>query len=263
MDTSLLIHLVDVSKPQVLTDYRRAEQAKTGEYGPVRPPTVALRLAASIFGEYAKEGSLPMRVFAEADIQVYSGMPWNDSSALFRFTGETTVRRIADILYPRHGRTNLPLSERHRPADDLPEQVEAWLRPIPRMIESIRTREWVPCPVILLNFRERLHTPWLFRAETLCGQVPDGTHRALAYVLMAADTPDEPVRVRVLSIHPCVLGLLNCATLALRFIADPGGTPAFARRRFAGSALLAPLDPHADSATDPGSEQARAGNPRP
>jgi hypothetical protein len=242
VNAASLAHLADVPRSRALADYRTAERAKGAEHGPARAPTIALRLAASVFGLYAKEGHLPARVFAEEDIQVYSGVPYNDSAAVFRATGETVARKIVAALFPHRGELGSPPCERYRPVDGLPDSLRAWLKPIPGMIEGIRTRRWSPPALNLLNFEQGGDIPWFLKAETLCGQVPDGTRRVLAYVLMAAETPEELVHVRILSIRPAALGLLNGATLALRFILDPRGTREFARKRFAGAAFLVPTD---------------------
>ena len=79
------------------------------------------------------------------------------------------------------------------------------------------------------------------RAEHLCGQVPDGTHRVLAYTLLGSELPDLIVPIRVLRIHPLALAIANAFTMAVRLLQDPFRTPHFKTKRFKGSAFFIPM----------------------
>lgn len=219
-----------------MQDYLDIEKSKQPEESLARRPTLALRLALSIFGSPPQLGFVPMRFFAEEDIQVYVGLPTHSLNRLVRITGETTAGKIVQRVFPRHQEQDLHPEVRYLPETSLPDELKAWLEPVPGIIKKIKEDRWNPPPINVLNFRQGDKVPWIIRAEHLCGQIPDGTHRALALAILATDIPDALVCVRILSIHPLALAVINSLTLPLRFCLDPLGTPNFIQKRFTGSA---------------------------
>ena len=201
-----------------------------------RRPPLALQLAKSVFGRPPREGFVPMRFFAEEDVQVYLGLPSHHLHGLLRFSGQTTSRKIVEAVFPRYREKELPFKERLAFAEDLEEEQKPWLVDVLSMVEKIRDDGWDTPPISVLNFPKPKGGPWICRAEHLSGQVPDGAHRVLAYTLLADEFPERPVRVRVLGIHPLLLAVMNGLTIALSFLIDPLGTPAFIKKRFKGSA---------------------------
>jgi len=225
-----------ISKARLLRDYRDDQgNIRSGE-GEARGPTLALRLAASIFGECPHEHFVPIRVFAQQNVQIFSGFPANHAFWLFRVTGETTSGRIVAALYPKYRDLGLPPEKRFELKAGLPGHVEEWIRPVPEIIKKTKEGGANRSPVILLDLNRRKSIPRFLRVETLSGQVPDGSHRVLAYTLLASENPDCQVRVRIVSIHPVALALVNCLTLALSFIMNPFHTFKFSKKRFADSA---------------------------
>ena len=207
---------------------------------PARRPPLALQLANSVFGRPPREGFVPMRFFAEEDVQVYLGLPNHPLNGLLRFSGQTTSRQIAQAVFPRHREKGLPLEERLTFAEDLPEEQKPWLADVLSMVVKIREDGWETPPISVLNFPKPKGGLWICRAEHLSGQVPDGAHRLLAYTLLADEFPERPVRVRVLGIHPLLLAFMNCLSIALSLLIDPFNTPAFVKKRFKGSAHFHP-----------------------
>ncbi len=195
-------------------------------------PTLAMRLAASPVGGPARECLVPISVFLRDEVQLFSGFPTNPVSRIFRETGETTSAGVAAALYPKYRDLDLPPEQRFELRPGLPHRVEEWLRPIAGLTRTAREGGGDGSPVILLDTRRGEDIAPFFSLETLSGQVPDGNHRVLAYTLLAPEVPDCRVRVRFVSIHPAVLAVSNCLTLALRFLMDPVHTPGFARKRF-------------------------------
>lgn len=232
--------LPSIPKSQVLGEFRRIERSKASEERPPRRPTLALRLSLSVFGHSPREGFIPMRFFSEEDIQIYMGLPNHRLNWLMLFTGQTTSRKIADIVYPRHREIGLPIEERFAPTESLPVALKSWLEPVSIIISRVRQGVWTPEPLYVLNFRADRNDPWIIRAEHLCGQVPDGTHRILAYAMLGSEFPDVSVRVRVLCIRPWALAGMNCITIPMRMCMDPVHTPEFLKKRFSGSATFRP-----------------------
>ncbi|MEW5901008.1 MAG: hypothetical protein AB1715_06050 [Acidobacteriota bacterium] len=181
-----------------------------------------------------------MKFFSEEDIQIYIGLPNHRLNKLLLFTGQTTSRKIVGIAYPRYREIGLPFKERFAPAESLPETVKSWLEPVSIIIRRISQGGWTPEPLDVLNFRAGRNEPWIIRAEHLCGQVPDGTHRILAYAILGSEFPNVPVRVRVLWIRPWALAAMNCMTILVRFCMDPVHAPEFLKKRFSGSARFVP-----------------------
>jgi hypothetical protein len=177
-----------------------------------------------------------MRFFAEEDIQIYLGPPTHPLNGLLRFSGQTTSRKIVDAVFPRHRNKELSVEERLRIAEGLPKDLKPWLVEVLRIIMRIRQDGYEPPPISVLNFQTPKRDPWICRAEHLCGQVPDGTHRIIAYTVLGAEFPEMPVRVRVLCIHPLLLAVVNSLTIALSYLVDPLGTSDFVKKRFGGSA---------------------------
>lgn len=232
--------LPTISKSRVLREFRRSERSKASGERPPRRPTLALGLSLSVFGLSPREGFVPMRFFSEEDVQIYLGLPIHQLNRLLLFTGQTTARKIVDIVYPRHREIGLPFEERFAPAESLPVPLKSWLEPVSIIIDRIRNDGWMPEPLHVLNFRAERAIPWISRAEHLCGQVPDGTHRILAYAMLGSELPDVPVHVRVLCIRPWALAAMNCLTIFMRFCMDPVHTPKFLKKRFSGSARFVP-----------------------
>jgi hypothetical protein len=227
-----------VSKARLLRDFRDDQgSAEPGQITPKRP-TLALRLAVSVFGGRPRERSIPIRVFDEGDVQIFSGFPANPASWLFRVTGKTTSRGTAEVLYPKYRDLGLPPEKRFQLRAGLPGPVEDWLRSIPGILKKERESPMSRSPVMLLNVKGKKTFPRLCRVETLCGQVPDGSHRVLAYTLLAPENPDAQVRVRIVTIQPIALALVNCLTLALYFVMNPFLTHKFMMNRFSGTAPL-------------------------
>jgi hypothetical protein len=168
--------------------------------------------------------------FAEKDIQIYLGLPTHPLNGLLRFSGQTTSRKIVDAVFPWHRDKSLSIGERLRFAEGLPDNLKHWLAVVSRMITKIREEAWEAPPISVLNFQAPKSEPWICRAEHLCGQVPDGAHRVLAYTVLADEFPERPVRVRVLGIHPFALAIVNSLTIALSFLIDPLGTPLLSKR---------------------------------
>lgn len=209
---------------------------KTSKKADPGPQTIPLGLRTLSKGE----GFIPMRFFSEEDIQIYMGLPNHRLNWLMLFTGQTTSRKIADILYPRHREIGLPIEERFAPTESLPVALKSWLEPVSIIISRVRQGVWTPEPLYVLNFRADRNDPWIIRAEHLCGQVPDGTHRILAYAMLGSEFPDVSVRVRVLCIRPWALAGMNCITIPMRMCMDPVHTPEFLKKRFSGSATFRP-----------------------
>jgi len=233
-----------IPKSLVMQDYRTLERGRIQkqEVASHRGPTLALRLALSVFGSSPREGIVPLRFFAEENIQIYLGLPSHPLNRLFLFARETTARKIVDAVFPKHRDSRLSSAERFALAENLPIGLEAWLEPIQSILESIIKGGWDPPPIYVLNFRGGKKVPWIARAEHLCGQVADGTHRVLAYTMLGSDFPDISVRARVLSIHPVALAFANGLTLMLRFILDPFRVPEFIKKRFGASACFSPQE---------------------
>lgn len=240
MTPSLLDSLPAISKSQVMQEYLDTEYSRDHEPEPPRNPTLALRLALSLAGRRPREGFVPLRFFSENDIQVYIGLPTHPLNKLLHFTGETTSRGIVKQIFPAHRNENLPFEERYRPATLLPAGIRKWVDPVCIISAKIMREGWCPPPINVLNFTKRKYAPRIVRAEHLCGQVPDGTHRVLAYTLLGSTLPEFPVYVRVLQIHLPFLAIANLITLTIRFLLDPSGTAAFNKKRFGGSAFFTP-----------------------
>ena len=242
MRADSLDFLPHLPKAQVLKEYYNVEKFWSQQENLKRRPTVAMRLALSVFGSTPREGFVPLSFFAERDIQVYTGLPIHTLNGLLLFAGETTAQKIADAIFPKHRDHKLPFEERFGTADGLPSGLESWLEPVLGMIKRIKQDGWNPPPVSVLNFRGGNDAPWIIRAEHLCGQVMDGNHRVLAYAILGLELPDRLVYVRVLSIHPVALAVINCLTMVLRLFMDPLRTPAFIKKRFGASARFIPLE---------------------
>jgi len=232
--------LPGIPKDRILVESRRLGESKARKKAPSRRPTMALRLALSAFAHPPREGVVPMRFFTEEDIQIYLGMPNHPLNGLLRLSGQTTSRKIVDAVFPRHRDKRLSAEERLRVAEGLPDDLKPWLARVLRIIARIRQDGWEPPPISVLNFRKPRRDPWICRAEHLCGQVPDGTHRVLAYTVLGAEFPEMPVSVRVLCIHPVLLGVVNSLTITLSYFVDRRGTSVFVKKRFAGSASFDP-----------------------
>jgi hypothetical protein len=237
-----LEYLSSIPKTRVMCEYKALESAKIPKEGPVRRPPIALRLALSVFGNSPREGFLPMRFFAEEDVQVYIGLPNHLLNKLLTFSGHTTSRKIVQTVFPNHQKKELLIEERYAPDENLPPELYAWIEPVSDIIKRIREEGKKPPPLNVLNFAGGKNAFWLIRAEHLCGQVPDGTHRVLAYAILGSEFPDMPVSIRVLHIHPLALAVVNCLTIILRFFMDPFRTPAFIKKRFGGSACFVPME---------------------
>ncbi len=240
MRTDLLDHLPSIPKIQVMLDYKALERSKISNEGPSRRPTMALRLALSAFGNLPREGFVPMGFFAKEDVQIYLGLPNHVLNKLLIFSGHTTSRKIAQDIFPWHQRKELAAEERFATDENLPAELNTWIQPILDIIKKIREDGWRPPPLHVLNFIGGKNALKLMRAEHLCGQVLDGTHRVLAYTILGSEFPEKPVPIRVLHIHPFVLAIVNCLTIFLRFCMDPFRTPAFLKKRFEGSARFMP-----------------------
>jgi len=226
----------EISKKRILLDFKQEEKRKHPGASAPRGVTFALRVATSVFGGPAKEGAVAARVFAESAVQVFIGFPLNPAFALFRATGETTAGKIVEILFPRRGGQILPNGDLEKLVDDLPANLKTWLAPTLSVLENLRNGNDRMPPVIVLSLPQKKRTPWFLRAETLCGQVPDGTRRVLAFALFAREVPDLPVRVRVLSVPRFLLAAANCSTVALSFCMSPRWTFRFLKKRFGGAA---------------------------
>jgi hypothetical protein len=226
------------------------QESRAGKKTHPRGPTIAMKLALSAFGQPQREGFVPMGFFAEKDIQTYLGLPNHPLNGLLRLSGQTTSRKIVDAVFPWHRDKGLPIEERLRFAEGLPDNLKSWLAVVLRMIRKIREEDWEAPPISVLNFRAPRRDPWICRAEHLCGQVPDGAHRVLAYTLLADEFPEKLVRVRVLGIPPLLLAFVNSLTIALSFLIDPLGTPAFVQKRFKGSASFSPTNGPPDGAAE-------------
>ncbi len=227
-------------KSQVWRDFRRIERSTISEEKPPRGPTLALKLSLSVFGHPPREGLIPMKFFSEEDIQVYMGLPNHQLNRLMLFTGQTTSRKIVEVVYPRYRETGLPFNDRFAPAESLPLTLKLWLEPVSIIIRRIIQDGWSPHPLYVLNFEADGNGPWIVRAEHLCGQVADGTHRILAYAMLGSEFPNVSVRVRVLGIRPWALAFMNCLTIFARLCMDPVHTPGFLKKRFSGSARFIP-----------------------
>jgi len=232
--------LPSIPNSQVWRELHQTEGSRASEERPPRGPTLALRLSLSVLGRSPREGYVPMRFFSEEGIQIYMGLPSHRLNKLMLFAGETTSRKIVDIVYPRYREIGLPFEERFAPTESLPITLKSWFEPISIMIRRIRQGGWTPEPLYVLNFRADKNNLWIMRAEHLCGQVPDGTHRVLAYAMLGSEFPNLPVRVRVLFIRPWALAAMNCLTILIRLCLDPVHTPEFLKKRFSGSARFMP-----------------------
>lgn len=203
---------------------------------------MALRLALSVFGYRPRVGVLPMGFFAEEDVQIYLGLPNHYLNKLAFVSGYTTSRKIVQTVFPAFQNRNLLLEERLAPEKSLPPEIREWIEPITEMIIKIWKEGWQPPPLNVLNFRGGKDSFWLTRAEHLCGQVPDGTHRVLAYTILGSELPEMPIPIRILQIHPIALAAVNWVTICMRFLMDPIRTPAYLKKRFEGSASFFPMD---------------------
>jgi hypothetical protein len=242
MRTNPLDYLPSIPKIQVMREYQAIESSKILKEGSSRRPTMALRLALSVFGNSPREGFVPMGFFAEEDIQIYLGLPNHLLNKLLIFSGHTTSRKIVQIVFPKHQKKELPVEERFTSEESLPAELKAWVEPISDIIKRIKQEGWKPPPLNVLNFVGGKNAFWLIRAEHLCGQVPDGTHRVLAYTILGSEFPEMSVPIRVLHIHPLALVVVNCITIIMRFCMDPFHTPAFIKKRFEGSACFMPTE---------------------
>lgn len=240
MSSDPFASLRSVSKVRVMREYLDMEHSDERNRGLPRSPTLALRLALSVAGGTPKEGFIPLRFFSENDIQVYLGPPNHPLGKLLRFTGETTSLAIAKKVFPDHLEKRMTFKERYKPAHNLPADLRDWFHPIPIIIKKIMEGNWDPPPIHVLNFSPGKLKPWIIRAEHFCGQVPDGSHRVLAYTLLGSEFPEIPIRVRVLKIHLPVLAITNGITLGVRFLMDPFHSAAFIKKRFGGSAFFPP-----------------------
>lgn len=204
----------------------------SGEERWVRPPTLALKLALSPFGRGPKEGWIPMGFFACKDIQIYMGLPSHPLQKLLSLTGHTTSRKIVDALFPDFRKENRPLDLRYRPKEGLPRELVPWLDAVSAIVKRIKNDKWNPPPVCVLKITGGDKAIWIARSEHLCGQVPDGTHRVLAYTMLGTEYPENSVPVRMLEIHPAALAAVNILTIFLRFVMDPIHTPSYIKKRF-------------------------------
>jgi hypothetical protein len=246
--------------PSELTRPLRRQESRVDRKARPRRPTIAMKLALSALGRPQQEGFVPMGFFAEQDIQIYLGPPTHSLNGLLRFSGQTTSRKIADAVFPWHRDEGLPIEERLSFAEGLPDNLKPWLAVVLRMIRKIREEDWEAPPISVLNFRTPRRDPWICRAEHLCGQVPDGAHRVLAYSVLGAEFPERLVRVRVLGIHPFALAVVNSLTIVLSFLVDPVSTPAFVQKRFRGSAYFSPAKGPQGSVAESGSLPKKAGS---
>jgi hypothetical protein len=242
MSTDPLDFLPHVPKSQVMREYRDIERLKSIKEGSSRRPTVALRLALSVFGSTPREGFVPMRFFAEEDVQIYLGLPTHPLNKLLLLTGETTTRKIVQLVFPRYRETGLPFDQRCAPSEDLPPELMLWLKQITDILTRIKHEGWKPPPINVLNFPGGRNSPRIVRAEHLCGQMLDGTHRVLAYTILGLEFPEIPVCVRVHYIHAVALAFINSLTITLRFVMDPFRTATFLKKRFRGSAQFIPTE---------------------
>lgn len=247
MRTNPLEYLPSIPKTRVMCEYKALESSKIPKEGPSRRPPIALKLALSIFGYAPREGFVPMKFFAKEDVQIYLGLPNHILNKLLNFSGHTTSRKIAQVVFPKHQNKDLRIEERFAPNENIPAELNAWIEPISDIIKRIRQEGWRPPPLHVLNFFGGKNAFWLLRAEHLCGQVPDGTHRVLAYTILGSEFPDMPVSIRVLHIHPLALAAVNCLTIIMRFFMDPFRTPAFIKKRFGGSACFVPAEKSSES----------------
>lgn len=214
---------------------KKLEHFKSGEDSGGRPPTLALKLALSPFGREAKDGWVPMGFFACKDIQIYTGLPFHPLQRLLPLTGHTTSRKIADAVFPDFRKKSVPPDLRYRPKEGLPPELVSWLDMVTAIVKRIKSDEWTPPPVCVLRITGGEKAPRIARSEHLCGQVADGNHRVLAYTMLGAESPEKPVPVRVLEIHPAALAAVNISTLVLRFLMDPIHTPSYIKKRFDGA----------------------------
>jgi hypothetical protein len=231
-----------VSKAQVMEEYLEIECTKDQTSGSSRSPTFALRLALSVVGGAPREGCIPLRFFTNNSIQIYQGLPRHPLNKLHHITGETTSQGIVNFVFPNHLETKLNFEDRYRLSESLPSNIREWFNPVLVILKRIVQEKWKPPPINVLNFSAGERAPWIIRAEHLCGQVPDGTHRVLAYTLLSSELPDFLVPIRVLQIHPVVLAIANSVTLSIRLLMDPLHTPVFKNKRFGGSAFFVPME---------------------
>ena len=223
-----------ISNDWVKNQSRRLEHFKSGKDSWARPPTLALKLALSPFGRGVREGWVPMGFFACKDIQIYIGLPFHALQRLLSLTGHTTSRKIVDAVFPDFRKKNMPFDLRYKPKEGLPRKLVPWLDAVTAIVKRIKMDKWSPPPVCVLNITGGEKAPRIVRSEHLCGQVPDGTHRVLAYTMLGTESPEKPVPVRVLEIHPAALAAVNIATISLRFMMDPIHTPSYIKKRFDG-----------------------------
>jgi len=224
--------LPSISKSRLKREYKASLNTDTAGFIHRNLPPLAFVLGTSIFGQTPKEGFVKLRVLAEKNVQIFVGFPSNNVSTLFRFTGETTARKIVNRLYPMHKMRDLSFKERFRLADGVPSNLNDWLKPIPEILRSFNENYEQNTPLHILNFHNENKFPKFVRYETLSGQVPDGNHRILAYTILAHDYPEYTLRVRILSLHPAVLAVFNIFTLLVWVLMDPFHAPRFIRKRF-------------------------------
>lgn len=234
----LLGHFQLIPKHRVREEYRQMEKDKTGENDWPRPPTLGLRLALSSFGRPAKEGSIPLAFFARKDIQIYLGFPFHPLQKIFHFSGHTTSRKIVETVFPDFLKRQLPSDIRYKPIRGLPSELDPWLKAVTAIVKKLQKGIWVPPPICILDFKCDESSSWIVRTEHLCGQVPDGTHRVLAYTMVGIDFPEKKVPVRLLEIRPAALAAVNIATISLRLMMDPLRTPSYIKKRFKVDALF-------------------------
>ena len=211
------------------------EKDKPAAATPLRIPALGLLLATSFMGKRPREVTVPARFFLDHDVQLFCGFPWNSAFFLFKETGETTTRKIAESLFPWHKDISRPLKDRLNTVEGLSLRLKKWLEPIPDMVRDIQIRKMSPPPLFVLDLSANDTAFWITKAETLCGQMADGSHRALAYALLSPEDPKYQVAARILSIHPLGLAISNCLTLALCFFMSPRWCLRLIRRRFTGS----------------------------
>lgn len=241
MRTDPLDHLPSIPKIQVMGDFKAQENAKKVNKGSSRRPTLALKIALSVFGNLPKSGFVPMEFFAKEDVQLYLGLPSHTLNKLVLFSGNTSSRKIAQDIFPLHHKREMAIEQRLATHKNLPAELETWVEPTLDIIKKIRQDGWNPPPLYVLNFSGGKNGFRLIRAEHLCGQVLDGTHRVLAYSILGAEFPERPIPITVLHIHSFALAIINCLTIFLRFCMDPFRTPSFLKKRFEGSARFMPL----------------------
>jgi len=242
MRIDTLAHLPKVPKAQVMREYRNIECSKEQGKEPTRSPTFALRLALSVVGNTPREGFIPLKFFSENDIQIYLGLPFHPLNKLLHFTDATTSRQVVNVIFPYHLEKKLTLENRYRPLDSLPENLKEWIEPVQIILKKMIQGDWDPPPINVLNFTGGKRAPWMIRAEHLCGQVPDGTHRVLAYTLLGSEFPEIAVRIRVLGIHSLALAISNGMTMGIRFLLDPFRAGTFKNKRFGGAANFVPTE---------------------